>query len=327
MKIFRTALKSLAWAILIGVGIAHLWGLPQLIRSSPVHAGNTLENVARIKSQAPEKFRFAVMGDPEDGIQVFGDLVDQAKTHGCDFMIIPGDVIHGERDARFLYFFNKLGQHGFEAPVFAAIGNHDGYESFHKYFGPEDFYFRYSNSLFVMIDSAYQEPDAKQIQWCEAVLKQHRQETKHAFIFLHCPPFPVKKNSPAFTIPKAGSDPFFDMIQKYTVTAVFAAHLHSYRKYMLGPIPYIITGAAGGTLQEDDAFYHYVEVDVDGDAVKDTVVRSNVVPTFMETVERIVVADIFFEMQAHPWLYLVLPGAMVTLWLTRRRTKAAPSVG
>jgi hypothetical protein len=116
-----------------------------------------------------------------------------------------------------------------------------------------------------------------------------KKDFSHKFVFLHVPPFDPR--SYVLDIPKIihkdikpehcladkeNAKQFMDLASKYSVTAVFASHIHGYFEEIRGGVAYIITGGAGADLwlsNPEHYFYHYVDVCVNGSNVDYKVVK------------------------------------------------------
>ena len=66
------------------------------------------------------------------------------------------------------------------------------------------------------------------------------------------------------------------IFDQYSVTMVFASHIHGYYRGIWSKTPYIITGGAGAEMSRTDPqhyFYHYIKVNLTNEGVKYQVVK------------------------------------------------------
>lgn len=323
MKIVAWILKGAYLIVLLLFAVSHLWGISHYFIGMPAHVGNFEQTVKAIAPPDNGSLRFAVMGDPEDSLEVFQNLLQKAEKNGCQFVIIAGDIVHGGWKGRYLYFLHELAESGFAKPVFSVIGNHDGKEFYNQYMGPEHFWFIHEGSLFLLVDNSSGQIGPEELKWCRDILEQKRKSVKHVFITLHCPLIAVQKDNPNPAPIEFHQPEVKELIDHYNVTIVLAGHFHSYRRQQIGNALHIVTGGAGARLHESDSFFHYVQIDVSGDKVEDLVVRSDVDATDWGEVKRMVVGEIFFLLQAYPILYppLLAILALGAWWWLRARKK------
>jgi hypothetical protein len=102
---------------------------------------------------------------------------------------------------------------------------------------------------------------------------QKSQPYKTRLVFLHVPLYDPRKGQkePHSLQPETASR-WLALFQKYKVTHVFAAHIHSYYANAWDGIPFTISGGAGAPLYNNEdpehAFFHYLKVSIQGDRVQ-----------------------------------------------------------
>lgn len=285
------------------------WGVLHVAWGGPISVGNTPENVAKLADASDGKFTFAVMGDREDGHEVFKRLARRAQEDGCRFMVILGDVVHLGVDRHFRYFRFGLGESGFTGPVFSVVGNHDvvydDHSAFERCFGPGRFSFVYGGCLFLFMDNAYA-MSPEQIAWADGLLTRLRPTVRHAFLMMHRPPALDRYD---------GWSPIQDLLKRHAITRIYAGHSHTFRREEGGGTAMIVTGGAGGKPDAPRYPYHYTQVDIDGDALSE---RTVTVPdptgwekalTFLK---KSLIMNGFCYVQDHPWLFAPIGAAIVT---------------
>ncbi len=187
----------------------------------------------------PLGFSFGYMGDPQLGLDYWGQLVHASHERhpNAAFYVIAGDLVNrGKyRDEWDLLF--KAGAGVFDRrPFVPVLGNHDysdrpSPELYLKIFtlpenGPKDFpkehayAFHYGNALFVILD-ANQDP-RDQAAWLEEQLKASTATWK--FVSYHQPSYSSAKNRDNPEIREVWGE----MFDKYHVDIALQGHDHAY---------------------------------------------------------------------------------------------------
>jgi len=101
-------------------------------------------------------------------------------------------------------------------------------------------------------------------------------------------------------------DRFYQLLDRYKVTAIFSGDLHGYARYQIGSTLHILSGGGGASLQYPEALHHYLEVEVraNGMNVRPVVFMSKT--SLMDRLEQIMIAEIFLFVVHRPRLYLLL---------------------
>ncbi len=184
-------------------------------------------------------FSFVYMGDAQNGLEAWGDLLHKAQASQPDaaFHIMAGDLVNrgNQRDDWDLFFHSAAGVYDGKQLV-PAIGNHEcqGDQGPWMYLslfdlpknGPEDapperaYAFEYSNALFVILDSNL--PAHHQTGWLEEQLAGTKATWK--FVAYHHPAYSSKPNRDNPLIRKHWGALF----DKYHVDMALQGHDHAY---------------------------------------------------------------------------------------------------
>lgn len=187
----------------------------------------------------PEGFSFGYMGDPQLGLDYWGQLVHASFERNPDaaFYVIAGDLVNAGKYRNEWDSLFKAGAGVFDRrPLVPVLGNHD-YSShpspdiYLKVFtlpenGPKDFpkehdyAFTYGNALFVILD-ANQKP-ARQSAWLEEQLKASDATWK--FVSYHQPAYSSAKNRDNPDVREVWGALF----DKYHVDIALQGHDHAY---------------------------------------------------------------------------------------------------
>lgn len=330
----RLWLFSAGFILCAVLGWSHAWGADHLLLGRPPNVGNSSETVAFLRGAGRSSpYRFAVIGDPEDGVEVFERCLEAAGERGCDFVVICGDVVHRASESAYRYFLAELAEVGYSGPVFTVLGNHDAPrgsdELFRRHFGPPNFHFVFRGDLFLLVDNSRGlAPETR--CYLEETLEEMRSKVRRVFLFAHRPFVPYGRQGKTSEPPGEGTyREIEDLVERYRIEVLCTAHFHSYRKTLRDGSVHFITGGGGGRLQEGRAFHHYVEFDVREDGVDDSIVPVSG-PDLLESadqlLERVLVRDLFFSLQDRPGYYLFLLAFPLAFLATRRlATGALPS--
>jgi len=243
---------------------------------------NPKGDLERCIGKAKEKFRFFVLGDtqnPAGNIEPFEEILERAKRERPAFVIHLGDFVPKGTDKEYKFFLNEVEETGIlkqGIPLFLVVGNHDLDRwtrrpgLFQKYFGPTKYWFSFGNSLFVVIDTGDGVLDDEQLSWIESLLKERRKEFLHTFFFMHIPPinFDIQQNRSI----SRGAGELMALMESYRVDRVFCSHYHTYRRQSINGVDYVLTGGGGAKLMDKDSFYHYLEIEVNGDKIVEKIV-------------------------------------------------------
>ncbi len=218
-------------------------------------------------------FQFVVMGDNRDNPKIFQKVLRRANRHKPLFLVNCGDIVTNGTRAEYYQFLNFIQEADY--PFFFALGNHDilrrGRKVFNELFGPAYYSFRFAGCHFIILDNSYARLSDTQYRWLSKELAANTD--LRSFIFLHVPPFdPHPQRRYGMDLP-LNTQWLFDLVAKYKVDTVFAAHIHSYGEIQKGKTNYIITGGAGAPLHGKNSFFHYVLVTVTPDEVKTEVIK------------------------------------------------------
>jgi Icc protein len=226
-----------------------------------------------------DSFRFAFLSDNHKGWGVFKPIMKEIAKHGYSFAVHGGDFVAQSKEDRYRFFFRELAEVRGKPPIFFVPGNHDVYdksnkyslENFHKYCGPDHYWFSRGDVAFVVLNDARSAIPEDQFSWLENTLRRLRGTVTHIFIFMHVPPFDPRENR-NYCLPKSDKDKFMALMEKYRVAYVFSGHIHCYFKEVINGVTYIVAPPAGGTPRCSPPSYGYIHIAVNREGIKDSVV-------------------------------------------------------
>ncbi len=233
-------------------------------------------------SETPtESFRFAVLSDLHKGWGVFKPIMNRIARDGYSFAIIEGDIVPQDREDRYRFFFRQLAHVRGKPPIFFVAGNHDVYdksnthslENFRRYCGPDYYWFPWGNAAFVVLDDAESTIGEEQFRWLEGIMPTLKGRFAHIFVFMHVPPFDPREGR-NYSLPAPIAKRFMQLMEKAGVDYVFSGHIHCSSREVINGVTYLGCPAAGGTPRcADSLYYGYIQVEVQGQGLKDSVIK------------------------------------------------------
>ncbi len=227
-----------------------------------------------------DNFTFAVLGDTQsfksnNSQGNFQKAVAKIKERNPDLVIAVGDLVsncRGENeDAQdYINWKKVLGE--LASKTYAVQGNHDRIANQDKCdlfwqntfdfptngpggFSEMVYSFDFKNSHFVFLDS--DKPDfhvinSTQRSWLEQDLSKNKKG--NIFVFFHEPAYPVSsKINESLDAEPTERNAFWQILEKYQVTAVFSGHEHLVSRRKIGNIYQFIFGST-------DSFNHELPV-------------------------------------------------------------------
>ena len=214
--------------------------------SASADGGETWTEIREFRTAAEpgaEPYSFVYLGDPQNGLDQWGELLRQADFRYPDarFYMIAGDLVDkgAERDD-WDEFFHEGSPVFDESTVVPAIGNHDSHGGhptlyLQQFALPDNgterldpgrtYHVRYQDLLVVVMDSNYQliEPEL-QADWLDRVLGQS--DARWKVVIYHHPFYasrPGRDNHPL----RETWGPIFD---RHNVDIAFQGHDHAYMR-------------------------------------------------------------------------------------------------
>lgn len=232
--------------------------------------GVQLERIERLL-EGKKSFSFAVVGNIKNSIGIFEKkIIPLLNESNVDFVISAGNAVSSGGEDKYRALHRTLS--GLKVPYLLTFGDgeHSAFGAFRFYdhYGPYVFAFSVKGRRFVFLDSTGKTSWDWQIRWLSEVFEV---PVGRSFVFVG--------DSPMWDLPVPGHmkkhlmDEEFGARLRSTfgdlgIDFVFSSGLPLFRIDMDGPVQYVMTGGAGGLLlNEEDSFYHYAMVRVDGDNV------------------------------------------------------------
>lgn len=320
LRILRLALFLVADAALLLL----LWTAWMALRVGPLMPGPALGNTPRSLETLPAKdakgpIRFAVVSDIEEGVETFREALARLAERRPDFVILNGDLAYRPTEEGFRYFEWQFRDCAYPGPFFCNPGNHDligrrDASLFRKHFGEDRFAFRLGPCQFLLVNNCVNGLSEADYAWIRAESSPGGpgEAVRHRFLFLHYPPLEAPKRVDAVR-EKPSYRRLYELAPALAIRRVFSGNLHAYRRLEVHGVPYVVCGGGGGTLQSPEAFHHYVEVTVDGDAIREEIVRLPTIRSPLEEIDRFAFVYVWPRLRDRPWAEGLLAVAVAAL--------------
>ena len=234
-----------------------------------------------------------------------------------------GDMVFDGNPIKYDFFLKQLRL--FKNPMIPVPGNHDeadgGIERFISIFGPRYYSFSQGNALFIVLDDSNEENiDPWQLRWFKGELENSK-NFKHTFVFMHVPVYDPRKKmeeQPGHSLKDPGSArEVLDLMKQYSIDMVFAGHIHGYFKGNWEGVPYTITGGGGAEMLYSDPehyFYHYLQVNIDGDKVSYNTIKIHSPDfNFIDRIAAFIWIYLYSFIVINYWILLLLVALSVLL--------------
>jgi len=241
---------------------------------SGVHADQI--NKIRNGLSGESSFRFIVVGNINNSVGIFErKMIPEINRTEASFLVSAGNAVSGGGEDKYQAIYRSLNH--LKIPYLLTVGEHEsstfGSYHFYEHFGPYFYSFIAGPAQFLFLDGTDPEAFGFQLQWLERQLQDPR--PRYRFVFIAYPVSELDGQEQSLKVAEALylKDPRFaaglrGIFRRYGVNAVFSADLPMYAHHMEGGVHYIVTGGAGGlVLNDEESYYHFVEVEVNPEGV------------------------------------------------------------
>jgi len=205
---------------------------------------NNRENINRRQQQpALQSFNFLVVGDIQAGYRILSRKIFPAAKDDCAFAVQTGDLASHADRGHYALILNEIKSSNLAVPLFVIPGNHDrkgNPDLFEHYFKLKQFYFVWSNCLFIFFDNSLGASYEQQFQLLEQTLSENQGKARWTFIFMHRPPVDWDNGAPRPELKKHAR--FFDLKKRFRIDHVISGHIHDYHMAELDGTTYISNG-------------------------------------------------------------------------------------
>lgn len=259
--------------------------------ASPWRTDRQLARLNAAPRKEGESFRFAVVGDAEEGRfwhsrklfgkpGVFAEQLKSADAERADFIVQLGDIVSRGIPRHFRALFKMLQGLGLKTPLLTIPGNHDRHKPhglshlrlYERLFGRTDYVLDRGDWRFVFLDSSARRVTPEQLSWLDGRLDTD----KRTVIFTHVPPGPLSRWTDWGPLKNAGGigqggAELLAVAARRGVEAVFLGHIHAFDTLVHRGVRYYLTGGGGSPLYPapiKTRFHHYLLVEAGPDGLK-----------------------------------------------------------
>lgn len=286
-----------------GLWVAVVDGVPEdraigyVVRSA---IGETPPRRFRVGRPNGARFRFAALGDTRNGHRVHRALMENLARERVDFVINSGDLVEtgGYKDQWDLFWQIEQPVVS-QAPLFAAVGNHDNSQRnlFRRWFLLEEWaqgnrYYKqdWGHVRVICLDSEIEmRPGSAQHRFLEETLKDAASKNMLIVISFHYPPYSSGAHGPNRDLQVI----FAKLGPKYGIELILNGHDHNYeRTHPQHGVTFIVAASGGAPIRRLKPNQwsaavrtepHYVLFDVEEDRMTGRAVNleGNVFDTFV----------------------------------------------
>lgn len=224
-----------------------------------------------------EPFTFAVVGDSRGGgwLAAFRGknvehtrllVIDKMAASDPAFVVNTGDLVKEGADRkqwrefelqnkvfkdRNILYCPVLGNHEYSEKETNALAGY--FECFPALNNQPWYTLTYANSGLIMLDTNFSKQSKEQVErqkkWFEETLSKYQADSAIAFVFvfLHHPPY---TNSRKHEPDRRVQEDFVPLLKACPkVKFVFGGHVHSYERFKINGLNYVVTGGGGAPLE------------------------------------------------------------------------------
>ena len=207
-----------------------------------------------------EPFYFAAMGDIQDGIENFTDVIAKLnQDQDIDFILFLGDLTMNSTQDEFKAI--KSAFKLISTPIYSTPGNHDVShpERYQSIFGATSYSFIYKSTRFTSIDSASW--TLSSTLWKRILNWLTLGQNQTHIIYSHIAPTEPYGMRGGHWKSRREANMFLSKASSHFVDAMFFGHLHTYDYQTIAGVPLYISGGAGAFEEKFDGIKrHYLKV-------------------------------------------------------------------
>lgn len=204
-----------------------------------------------------------VYGDSQSDEWAQKKVVEAILKYKPSMIFRVGDIVDDGNDPAQWEKFRQIAAPLLKsAEYYPALGNHEKssplyFENFTNIQGRHWYSVKKDRIHFIVLDSNFPlHKKSEQYRWLEQDLKEARLKSDLIIVFFHHPLFSVGIHEEDEKKLKPLLMPLF---KKYHVSAVFSGHDHSYQRFMVEGVPYVVTGGGGSHLRDKSRSSPYLK--------------------------------------------------------------------
>ena len=206
-------------------------------------------------------------------VVVCGDIVNQWNdTAATEEALRIGELLDDDIDLHWV-----AGNHDVGADDRHEIPTHESLARYRSNFGPDNYAFQHEKASFIVLNTAVLQHPEETPEELEALMKflevelraARTRQSHHTIIFTHHPFFLKRPDENIvgeahLTIPIERRRPVLELLERYSVDAVFAGHWHRNNYTTGGNMEMVASGSVGYPFGDDPSGYRVVHLNKDG---------------------------------------------------------------
>ncbi|MFA6930350.1 MAG: metallophosphoesterase [Lentisphaeria bacterium] len=199
-------------------------------------------------------FRMAAFGD-------FGAKVDsmeavaQSIGNNADFAICLGDMLKFALETEYGHVVSELREE-MNCPFWAIPGNHDfgvfkSWDSYHRFFGQDFYYWSYGDTLFIALNTAEEKLPEEQRLFLKQTLASQRARFRRCVIICHIPPVDLRPKA-SHCLPAEEAEVFRNIISGYKIDLIISGHIHRFMEGDFAGIRLVHLPSSGQVIRDPD---------------------------------------------------------------------------
>jgi 3',5'-cyclic AMP phosphodiesterase CpdA len=253
------------------------------------------------RQPALQSFNFLVVGDIQAGYRILSRKILPAAKHNCAFVVQTGDLASHADRGHYALILNEIKSSTMSVPLFVIPGNHDrkgNPDLFEHYFKLKQFYFVWSNCLFIFFDNSLGASYEQQFQLLEQTLAENQGKARWTFIFMHRPPVDWDNGAPRPELKKHAR--FFALKKRFRIDYVISGHIHDYHMAELDGTTYISNGLESDQegRASDEIYLTKVQVTPEKVLIEKQAIPTSVADLFVGNIIDSLVAHLYYPFLA-----------------------------
>ncbi len=206
-------------------------------------------------------------------VVVCGDIVNQWNdTAATEEALRIGELLDDDIDLHWV-----AGNHDVGADDRHEIPTHESLARYRANFGPDNYAFQHEKASFIVLNTAVLQHPEETPEELEALMKflevelraARTRQSHHTVLFTHHPfflrqPDENMAGEAHLTIPIERRRPVLELLERYSVDAVFAGHWHRNNYATGGNMAMVASGSVGYPFGDDPSGYRVVQLNKNG---------------------------------------------------------------
>lgn len=222
--------------------------------------GFTIQNPEKQLANLPVKktFKVVVFSDIAQNLRTIEEELDAVNDTDADFAICNGDLVQSGASENEFAFVQKQLVQKIKKPLFLLPGNHDfnkqeGFELYRRFFGQERYWWSYSDTLFIAINTGNRRFNETEQIFLKETLENERHKYNRCILVMHCPPVDLRPGRKKHSIRNNEECAILSsLVSTYGVNMIVTSHLHWFLQGNFAGVPIFHTPSGGQRVRDPD---------------------------------------------------------------------------